>query len=177
MAALAAGLVLVVVLVAGGRPLLSRIARTVGITHSRQLGQGDKLVALRLSSLNGSPVTLPGSDGKPKIVNVFATWCTPCNEEIPGLKAAMPGVRARGVEFVGIDQQENGAQVEAFARRYGLHYPMFIDSSGVSHFVLGARYIPTTLAIDARGVIRAVRVGPLSKDQFESLARSVGKDV
>lgn len=168
---IAAAVLVAIVVFAGGRPLLHQVARAFGLSHTHQLGTGDRLAGLELTSLQGTALTLPTAGGRPRIINVFATWCTECRAEMADLKAAVPAILSSGVSFVGIDQQESGPQVQTFAHEYGLHYPLYVDSSGITHSLLGARYIPTTLAIDAHGIIRAVHAGPLTTEEFKQLAR------
>lgn len=81
-------------------------------------------------------------------------------------------LRARGIDVVGIDQQENAPAVSLFAQHFAVPYPLYIDSTGVTHDLLGARMIPTTMFIDARGVIRWEHAGPLSRDDFLRAAAS-----
>ena len=135
----------------------------------RMLHTGDHLTPLRLASISGSPYTLRAA-GRPMVINVFATWCGPCRAEAPDFAAAAAQLRARGIDVVGIDQQEAGAQVQAFARDFHLKYALYVDSSGITHTVLGARVIPTTIYVDASGVIRWQHAGPITAQTLFQLA-------
>lgn len=139
--------------------------------HHHVLHTGDRLLPLAVSSLYGDAREVAPS-GRPTLINVFATWCTPCREETPGLVSIAPMLRARGIDVVGIDQQENAPAVSLFAQHFAVPYPLYIDSTGVTHDLLGARMIPTTMFIDARGVIRWEHAGPLSRDDFLRAAAS-----
>jgi len=121
---------------------------------------GDLLGSLQVASLGGSPYTLT-AHGRPMLINVFATWCGPCRAEAPDLAYAAARLRASGIDVVGIDQQESGGQVQAFARAFGLRYPLYVDTSGITHAVLGARVIPMTVYVDASGIIRWEHEGPI----------------
>lgn len=127
----------------------------------RMLHTGDRLAPLRVASLYGAPYTLRPS-GRAMIINVFATWCGPCRMEAPEFGAAAARLRAQGVDVVGIDQQEDGTRVNLFARDFHLHYPLYVDTAGITHSVLGARIIPTTLFVDANGIIRWQHAGPIT---------------
>lgn len=135
----------------------------------RTLHAGDRFVPIRVSSLYGSAYTLRSS-GRPLVINVFATWCVPCREETPGLAAAAQRLRAQGIEVIGIDQQESGERVQAFARDFHVRYPLYVDSIGLTHSILGARYVPTTFYVDASGVIAWEHPGPISQDQLLGMA-------
>lgn len=147
-------------------------ARVAGHFHHHVLHTGDRLIPIRLSSIYGDPYTL-GTPHRPAVINVFATWCTPCREETPGFAAAARGLRARGFDVLGIDQEESPAAVSAFAREFALPYPVYIDTSGVTHDLLGARVIPTTIVVNGDGVIVWEHAGPLLREDFVRAAESV----
>jgi thiol-disulfide isomerase/thioredoxin len=140
--------------------------------HPHVLRTGDRLIALPVESLGGSNATLAPS-GKPQIINVFATWCPPCRAEMPAFAALANRLQSRGVQVVGVDQQEDATRVALFAQHFDLTYPLYIDRRNVTHDVLGARMIPTTIFVDAKGIIRWERSGPLGAGDFRSLAAAM----
>ena len=137
------------------------------------LHAGDSMRPIRLSSLNGSPFTLVAS-GRPTIINIFATWCEPCRGEAQDVADAARLLAKRGVDVIGIDQQESGAQVTRFIDEFALPYPIYIDTTGVTHRIFGARFIPTTISIDAAGRIEAIHPGPLTRSELMSIAKMTG---
>lgn len=137
--------------------------------HPRLLHAGDRLSAIQLTSLNGAGYRLAPS-GHPQLINIFATWCGPCRDEMPDLTAAAQQLTARGVQVIGIDQDESGAQVTRFAREFGITFPLYIDSDGITHAALGARLIPTTIYVDTDGRIKWIHPGPLSHRDLLTLA-------
>lgn len=140
--------------------------------HQHVLRTGDRLVPLQVSSLYGTAFTLVPAQ-RPTVVNVFATWCTPCREETPGFAAAAKGLRARGIDVVAIDQEESAAAVTRFAHDFNLTYPVYIDTSGVTHDVLGARVIPTTILVNSRGIIVWEHAGPITqRDLLSAIAQT-----
>lgn len=159
-----AGVALVVCVLAG--------ARVERHFHHHVLRAGDRLVSIQLSSLYGESYTL-SPVRSPTVINVFATWCTPCREETPGFASVAHGLRARGIRVVGIDQEESAAAVSAFAQQFALPYPVYIDTSGVTHDLLGARVIPTTILVNSDGVIVWEHAGPLTRDDFLRAASSL----
>lgn len=119
------------------------------------------LPELTLRRLDGSATTLAEHRGTPLVINLWATWCGPCREEMPMLVQAshdMPGVR-----FVFVDQGESAGEVSAFLQRERLApVHVLIDSgSGLSQHYQVQGY-PTTLFIDADGRLRDMRTGPLT---------------
>ncbi|MFN2448950.1 MAG: TlpA family protein disulfide reductase [Candidatus Baltobacteraceae bacterium] len=137
--------------------------------RSVPLHPGDRLVPISLAALHGGDYRLQPAG--PEIINIFATWCPPCREETPAFAKLAVRLRARGVRLIGIDQQESAAVVARFAAQFALPYPIFIDNANVTHDLLGARVIPTTIYVDRTGVIRWVHSGPLNATDLRSLAR------
>jgi thiol-disulfide isomerase/thioredoxin len=169
------GVGLVAVLVAGILAL-----RPVGDS-----GDGDELAPLRRAvGLESCPaalgvdlpdVTLPclagGDDvavagaapGKPMLVNIWATWCRPCVEEVPLLLRFREQAGDR-VGVVGVLHEDEQGQALEFARQYGMHYPSVVDDEGTVLRAFGSGP-PITLLIDAQGKVKRVKRG-----QFHSLA-------
>jgi len=75
------------------------------------------------------------------------------------------------VDVVGVDQQENGSTVEAFAAQYGLTFPIFIDDQHETDVGFGVHFLPTTFVIDGHGLVRAHVPGALTLPQMEGLVR------
>lgn len=136
--------------------------------HHHLLHPGDALIPLRVASLSGQAASIAAS-GRPQIINVFATWCVPCRMEMPAFAAMAARVQRRGVEVIGIDQQEDAGPVSQFAKEFALTFPVYIDRSGVAHDVLGAHMIPATIYIDARGIVRWQHFGPLTGQDWNEL--------
>jgi thiol-disulfide isomerase/thioredoxin len=135
---------------------------------------GKPLPELTFSTLDGSTEKLQPSPGKVTFVNVFATWCPPCKAETPGLVAFASAWKSKGVDVVGVDQEETAPLVEAFRSRYHITYPTLIDSGRQSKDLLGARVIPHTIVVDASGVVRAIVSGPMTRAQMDDLAARAG---
>ncbi|HEV7180594.1 MAG TPA: TlpA disulfide reductase family protein [Candidatus Baltobacteraceae bacterium] len=173
--ALATALIMVaLVAIPQARAMTHHLLRAVGVERAqRQLRTGDALVPLKLYSLNGDRVAV-SNDGRPQIINVFATWCTECKAETPALAQAAAALRSSGVQLIGIDQAESEPVVTQFAQSNGLRYPIYLDRDGsVTHAILGARFIPTTIVVDKRGIIRFEHIGPLTRADFAALAEAV----
>ena len=153
-----------------GGVTVAALAWWAQVHRAHVLVPGDRLAALPLRTLASAPMTLSPDPGHPLIVNVFASWCPPCRAETPVFADAAPALRAAGIRIVGIDRDESPAQVRRFAQHYGISYPIYIDASNVTHDLLGVRMIPTTIVIDARGVIRAEHAGPIGRGSLLAMA-------
>lgn len=123
------------------------------------VGLGPELPDLRLPCLGGGPdVQLrSAAPGRPMLVNVWATWCVPCAQEVPDLVAfaARAGERVGVVGVLTSDTAERGL---AFSRDFGIGYPSVIDDDGaiLRAFLPGP---PVTLLLDAQGRVVATRSG------------------
>lgn len=133
--------------------------------HHHVLHTGDRLLPIAVSSLYGGSYTFAPAQ-RPTVINVFATWCTPCREETPGFAASAKMLEQRGIDIVAIDQEESPQAVVRFAKQFALPYPVYIDTTGVTHDLLGARVIPTTILVNPQGVIVWEHSGPLTQAEL-----------
>jgi cytochrome c biogenesis protein CcmG, thiol:disulfide interchange protein DsbE len=133
------------------------IRRPVAIVSP--IAAGEPLPRLDLVGLNGAPAGVAAPSRGTVVYNVFASWCEPCNEEAPFMRAAARRLALRGVRFIGIDRGESSTQAQAFARRYGLPYPVLLDTQE-SAGILGSRVIPQTIVV-RDGIVREIVVGPM----------------
>lgn len=100
--------------------------------------------------------------GKPYLVNVFASWCFACGQEHPVLMAQ---ARALGVALIGYDYKDEAGDATAWLARHGNPYDTVIaDPSGHTAIDFGVYGAPETFLIDATGVIRYKRIGPLTPE-------------
>ena len=132
------------------------------IALSATAGGGERLPALRLLSFDGRTVTLTDFQGKPTVVNLWATWCPPCRREMPVLQQAQAD--RPDVNFVFLNQGESASQVQAFLTAHKLPLGnVLFDSRGEAGAQLGHRALPTTLFFDAHGRMIDTRIGELSR--------------
>jgi cytochrome c biogenesis protein CcmG/thiol:disulfide interchange protein DsbE len=122
-----------------------------------------------LTSLDGeSTVTKEAFGGRAYVVNVFASWCTPCRAEHPQLMA----LQASGVQILGVAYKDRPEASAAFLS--GLGDPFTVvgqDPEGRFALELGIIGVPETFVIGADGAIRAVHRGPLTAEVLEETIR------
>lgn len=102
------------------------------------------------------------AQGKPTIVNIFASWCVPCLEEHPMLMALAeePGMRIYGINY-----KDDPASARRFLGRYGNPYDRVgTDSSGRTAIDFGVYGVPETFVISGDGTIAYRHVGPLTEE-------------
>jgi thiol-disulfide isomerase/thioredoxin len=122
-------------------------------------GLGPELPDLVLPCLGGGPdVTLHAAGpGRPTLVNVWATWCPPCVQEVPDLVAFADAAQGR-VGVVGVLTQDPARNGLEFARQYGVRYPSVVDDQG-EVFRAFRPGPPVTLFLDAEGRVVHKRSG------------------
>lgn len=126
-------------------------------------GAGDvRLPQLTLAATDGGTVRLSSFEGRPAVVNLWATWCPPCQREMPVLQQAQAA--RPDVHFVFLNQGESPDKVAAYLARSGLQLRnVLLDTRGEAGQALGHRALPTTLFFDAGGRLVDTRVGELSE--------------
>lgn len=101
----------------------------------------------------GKPLTLADFQDKVVLLNLWATWCAPCREEMPTLDSLQARLGGEQFEVVALSIDHAGrAAVEEFYREIGIkHLQMYIDPSTLATSTLGIEGLPTTLLIDHEG--------------------------
>lgn len=118
-----------------------------------------------LEDLSGQRIKLSDWRGHPVIVSFWATWCPVCRQELPALESAYQRYRDRGV-VLAVDVRENAEVVEGLAAQSGSTFRLLLDRDGSVSDRYQVRGIPTTVFLDAEGVVRARHVGPLTEDKL-----------
>jgi cytochrome c biogenesis protein CcmG/thiol:disulfide interchange protein DsbE len=101
-----------------------------------------------LPLLGGGTLSSAELVGKPVVVNFFASWCQPCQEEAPTLEGLYKQYEAEGVEVIGVDYEDLDADAQAFIQANGITYPILRDPSGTLAEKFGVRGVPETYFID-----------------------------
>jgi thiol-disulfide isomerase/thioredoxin len=109
--------------------------------------------------------------GRPVVVNFWASWCGPCERELPLL---IDTARAeRDVAFLGINHTDQRPLAQAMIDEYGLDFPTLYDAPGDIAYEVGARAMPTTVAFDTEGRLVARAFGELNETSLEQLLAEV----
>jgi thiol-disulfide isomerase/thioredoxin len=124
---------------------------------------GQPVPAYGAVTLDGDSVSLTHVRGSVTLLNVWATWCHPCREEIPVLQALHERYAARGFEVVGVSVDGRGeeATIREFARDFGMTYDLWHDPEERVQSTFLAVGVPATFLIDRGGVLRWRHVGPI----------------
>ncbi|WP_084464329.1 TlpA family protein disulfide reductase [Microtetraspora fusca] len=121
------------------------------------------------STLDGRDFRLAGLRGHVVLVNVWASWCGPCREELPLLLDTVRRYAPRGLRAVGVDTRDGRPAARAFLEESGDGgFPHLFDPDGRLAVELGAFGVPETFLLDRNGVIVRRRVGPLTEEWIEA---------
>jgi cytochrome c biogenesis protein CcmG, thiol:disulfide interchange protein DsbE len=117
-------------------------------------------------TLDGQPVALEDLRGKVVLLNVWATWCAPCREEVPALQELYESYGPQGLEVVGVSVDAPGEQetIRRFVREFDVTYPIWFDEAGTVAPTFRTIGVPSTFLIDREGVITWKHLGPVHAD-------------
>ena len=107
-----------------------------------------------------TPVQLSTLRGRPAVVNFWATWCIPCQQEHPGL-LQVSKLYAEKVNFFGVVYQDEPEKIHAWLDRHGSAYPTLVDEGSRAAIAFGVYGVPETYIIDKNGVITWKFTGPV----------------
>lgn len=114
-----------------------------------------------LTTLAGDKFDLSEAKGKPVVLNFWATWCGPCQRELPALQAAAERY-GDSVLIVGVDQGEAPEVVQRYVDQLGLTFRIPLDAEFAVSEQYNVRGLPTTFFIDPKGVIRRMWLGEMN---------------
>ncbi|MEM7031832.1 MAG: redoxin family protein [Chloroflexota bacterium] len=130
--------------------------------------KGHPAPEISLVSTTGQTLNLSDFQGKPVIVNFWATWCAPCRVETPELQDLH---RERGDDViifsVNATAQDSG-DIDGFIEEFGMTFPVVLDPDATAFKTYNVLGLPTTVFIDADGVIQEVFTGPVNRAYMES---------
>ena len=127
------------------------------------------LPAVTLDCLGGGELDLGRAPGVPTVVNLWASWCTPCRQELPVIQAFADAAAGR-VQVVGVISKDGVPQADSFAGDAGVSFPGAFDGEGRLMAELGLPGLPATYFLDADGALVHTETGPVdSLDELEGL--------
>ena len=111
------------------------------------------------TTLAGAPLKLSSLRGKVVLVDFWASWCEPCKKELPLLDKLAPKLRARGIEIVAVNIDDDTKKASDFVSSHALHLTVVPDSSKKIVGAYEPPKMPSSFVVDKGGVVRAVHGG------------------
>jgi peroxiredoxin len=125
---------------------------------------GQAAPGFSLPDLDGAPVSLADQRGKVVLLNFWATWCKPCEDEMPAMQRLYEGLAGTDFEMLAVSVDEEDSVVRAFQERLGITFPILHDpAKRVSEAYQTYRY-PESYLIDREGRVLARYIGPRDWD-------------
>jgi len=112
-----------------------------------------------LKQRNGAPIRLSDYAGKVVLLDFFATWCSPCREEIPHFVEWQSRYGNQGLQVIGISMDDDTRPLEKFSRELGINYPVVIGTQEVASRYGGILGLPANVVIARDGKIVAKHLG------------------
>lgn len=137
--------------------------------------RGDPMPSIALPGLHGETLHLPDAfAGRPLLINVWASWCGPCIEEMPELERFAATQGQEGVQVIGL-ALDTAANVGDFLTRIPVTYPIVLDMPGpadASVWLGNTRgVLPYTVLVDREGHIAKQKIGPFAHGEIDGWAR------
>ena len=173
-------LLLVIALLLGGGTfayrLLSRITDPASPSETVSLAPQGDAADFTVYDADGTPVTLQSKQGKPVLINFWASWCGPCKAELPDLETACQQYGDK-VEFMMINLTDGSSEtvdgVRAFLEENGYTFPVYYDTDESATLAWGVSSIPTTVLIGPDGKYLHTQIGAMSAETIEQLVQQL----
>jgi len=145
---------------------LAASAAPAGLAPDNLLNQ--KAPGFTLTGLNGQTLRLAAFRGKVVLLNFWATWCAPCQLEMPVFAAWQRQYAQQGFQVIGISMDDDAATARRVAERLRLNYPVAMGDERLAARYGGVLGLPLTFLIDRNGVVRARFQGERDVKSIES---------
>lgn len=130
---------------------------------------GFRAPAFTLERLEGGQASLADFQGKPVVLNFWATWCGPCRAEMPALQRVADRYADDGLVVLLVNQAEDAATVRRYLDSIGVTAPVLLDPEGTASTTYRVRALPTTFFIAGDGKVQDMTIGgPMTEAYLET---------
>ena len=124
-------------------------------------------IDLTLKDLTGETVHLRELRGEVVLVNYWASWCSPCRDEMPILDAFYQAHQSDGFILLSVNVSESAEDAAAYIEEKGYQFPVWSDPTGNTMIEFGINGLPASILLDEAGRIRKVWFGPLTREMLD----------
>jgi len=161
-------------LMAGGLVAVVGAVLWLGGGGADPVERGSIAPTFTLESLDGTKVSLADLRGHVVLVNFWATWCEPCQREMPAMERLYQAKHGEGFELLALSVGEAHEPVRAFRERLGLTFPILLDSEKATSAAYQTYRFPESYLVDREGVVVERYVGPRQWDH-EAYRERIGR--
>ena len=123
-----------------------------------------KVIDFTVKDLDGREVQLSSLRGQVVLVNFWATWCSPCKEEMPVLQAFYQVHQDKNFLLLGVNVSDDAEDAARYMAENSFTFPVWSDPPGNTLMDLGLRGLPASILVDAEGNLRWFWLGPVTEE-------------
>lgn len=132
-----------------------------------------KAPAFTRHAFDGRPLTLSAFRGKVVLLNFWATWCAPCQAEMPAFSRWQQQYGPQGLQVIGISMDDSAAPARKLAQKLRIGYPIALGDAALGDKYGGVLGLPVTYLIDRTGTVRAVFQGGSDLGKMEAALKTL----
>jgi len=160
------GQIAIFALVLGLLALVAFQMRRNGPLAAGPVGAGEKAPTFEITTFDGQTLKLADLRGQVVVVNFWASWCIPCEQEAAELENTWRRYKDKGVVFIGVDYVDTETAAKAFMQRFDITYPNGPDLGTRISQAYRIKGVPETYVVDKTGRLASVKIGPFQQGEM-----------
>jgi peroxiredoxin len=130
------------------------------LSHRNRVTPGLQAPSFTFPGLDGRMVSLADYRGKVVFLNIWATWCPPCIEEMPSIESLYQTLKGEDFEILAVSVDAMGVKTVApFMKKYKLNFPVLLDTDATIRNLYGTTGVPESFIIDRKGIVVKKAIG------------------